>query len=108
MHVHSRTKDLACLPTRFAYHICFEKEALALKNDIFSGSLRLLLRVIFWLCFFKTFFGNYIYSLVDAKYARDIQPLSMEPIVVANFKRFFFLLFKKQAKCIMIHITTRS
>ena len=95
------------MPPRFAYRICFEQEALALKNDIFGGSLRLLLRVILWLCFFKTFLGNYIYSLVDAKYARDIQPLLMEPITVGNFKRFF-LSFKKQAKCIMIHITKRS
>ena len=91
MHVHSSTSH-AChlvLPIVFALN----RGALALKNDIFSGSLRLSLRVIFWLCFFKTFLGNYIYSLVDAKYARDIQPLSIEPIIAGNFKRFFFFFF---------------
>ena len=84
------------MPTRFAYRICFEQKALALKNDIFSGSLRLLLRVIFWLCFFKTFLGNYIYSLVDAKYAREIQPLSVEPIIAGNFKGFFFFIILQE------------
>ena len=39
---------------------------------------------------FSTFIGNYIYSLADAKNARDIRPLSIKPIIAGNFRRIFF------------------
>ena len=34
----------------------------------------------------STFLGNYIYSLVDAKEATDMQPLSVKPIIAGNSK----------------------
>ena len=35
---------------------------------------------------FATFLGNYIYSLVDAKEATDMRPLSVKPIIAGNSK----------------------
>ena len=42
------------------------------------------LLLTFCLCFFSTFIGSFIYSLVDAKNATDIRPSSIKPIVAGN------------------------